>query len=125
MSDFIKTVVITGNLKSHPLSYRIVNEEFSDYGSGVWVFGITGAALKAKEDINVCTHLTSNFIVSQRYSKSGAIETYEEPLVNFRLKTLNGGLIQLQPSKILIPCRKFKNPYYSNLHVIGLFKHMI
>lgn len=74
-----KCVEIKANLKNSFPTYRLCpNSEFS---TGQWMLAITSICCEAiAEDINSFCTVSSNFCVSERYSASGQVEIYQQPL---------------------------------------------
>jgi len=81
----MKCIPVVGNISARTLTYRLCpNTEFSN---GKWQMAISVVCLESQVDTDLylfCT-ISSSFSVAIRYSKNGATEVYEQPLVTFQL----------------------------------------
>lgn len=81
---FVKCVQIKANLKNENPAYRLCpNTEFSN---GSWVMAISTVACESVKELFMFCNISTNFSVSQRYSKNGQLEMYQQPLTTFLLK---------------------------------------
>ena len=83
----IKSVILKGDLKTNPLTYRLCPS--AEFSIGAWKLSINSITYTC-EDPNFKSHcsLSCNFVREQKFSAAeDSVITYQMPLVLFRVES--------------------------------------
>ena len=80
-----KSIIVKGNLRNGKLVYTCY--PINEFGQGKWKLAIQSIVFDSTETISTTCLITSNFVTSKRRAPDGDINSYQQPLNTFHLKT--------------------------------------